>query len=423
MFYKLEHHDLIILLLAISTMLILSRIVAELGKRFKLPVVMGELIVGIALGPTILGTLYPEAYDYLFPLATNAPVGYALDGIFSLSVIMLLFVAGMEVDLPLVLRQGKTAIYTGLGGMIIPFITGFAVAWWLPELFGVGITGEGKLLFALFLGTALSISALPVIARILMDMNIFKTQIGMIIIASAMFNDLVGWLVFSVVLSMGGHSTQDMSIGWTIGYVVAFGAFMLFVGRRLINYALPWMQNKLSWPGGVLAMCLGLCLVCAAFTESIGLHAILGAFIAGIAIGDSVHLREQAREIIHQFVTNFFAPLFFVSIGLKVNFIENFDLTIVLIVLVLAYFGKVIGASLGAKLGGLSNNKSLAIGFGLNARGAMEIILGTLAYNAGIIGKPIFVALVIMALVTSLTSGPFMRIFIRRDEMLNLPKS
>lgn len=423
MSYKLGHHDLIILLLAISAMLILSRIVAELGKRFKLPVVMGELIVGIALGPTILGTLYPEGYDYLFPLATNAPVGYALDGIFSLSVIMLLFVAGMEVDLPLVLRQGKTAIYTGLGGMIIPFFTGFAVAWWLPELFGVGVTKEGKLLFALFFGTALSISALPVIARILMDMNIFKTQIGMIIIASAMFNDLVGWLVFSVVLSMSGHSTQDMSIGWTIGYVVAFGAFMLFIGRRLINYALPWMQNKLSWPGGVLAMCLGLCLVCAAFTESIGLHAILGAFIAGIAIGDSVHLREQAREIIHQFVTNFFAPLFFVSIGLKVNFIENFDLTIVLIVLVLAYFGKVIGASIGAKLGGLSNNKSLAIGFGLNARGAMEIILGTLAYNAGIIGKPIFVALVIMALVTSLTSGPFMRIFIRRDEMLTLPKS
>lgn len=414
--FKLGHHDLIILLLAISTMLILSRIVAELGKRFKLPVVMGELLVGIALGPTILGTLCPELYDYLFPLATNEKVGYALDGIFSLSVIMLLFVAGMEVDLPLVLRQGKTAIYTGLGGMILPFFTGFAVAWWFPELFGIVITPESKLLFALFLGTALSISALPVIARILMDMNIFKTQIGMVIIASAMFNDLVGWLVFSVVLSMSGHGTGGMGIGWTIGYVIAFGAFMLFIGRRLINYALPWMQNKLSWPGGVLAMCLGLCLVCAAFTESINLHAILGAFIAGIAIGDSVHLREQAREIIHQFVTNFFAPLFFVSIGLKVNFIENFDVTIVLIVLVLAYVGKVAGASLGARLGGLNANRSLAIGFGLNARGAMEIILGTLAYNAGIIGKPIFVALVIMALVTSLTSAPFIRYFMRRDD-------
>lgn len=416
--FKLGHQDLVILLLAIATMLILSRIVAELGKRLKFPVVMGELLVGIALGPTVLGTLYPEIYDYLFPLDTNEKVGYALDGLFSLSVIMLLFVAGMEVDLPLVLQQGKTAIYTGLGGMIIPFFTGFAVAWWLPDLFHVTHTGEAHLIFALFLGTALSISALPVIARILMDMKLYKTHIGMIIIAAAMFNDLVGWLVFSVILSMGGTNGDQLGLGYTIMYILAFGAFMLFIGRRLINYALPWIQNKLSWPGGVLAMSLGLCLLCAAFTEIINIHAILGAFIAGIAIGDSVHLREQAREIIHQFVTNFFAPLFFVSIGLKVNFIQNFDLTIVLIVLGLAYIGKVAGASLGARLGGLSRNDSLAVGFGLNARGAMEIILGTLAYNAGIIGKPIFVALVIMALVTSLTSGPMMRYFVKENPEL-----
>lgn len=411
--FRLGHHDLIILLLAISTMLILSRIVAELGKRFKLPVVMGELLVGIILGPTILGTLYPEAFEFLFPLSTNEKVGYALDGIFSLSVIMLLFVAGMEVDLPLVLRQGKTAIYTGFGGMVIPFFLGFAIAWWMPDLFGVSADKSAKLVFSLFLGTALSISALPVIARILMDMNLFKTQIGMIIIASAMFNDLIGWLVFSVILSISGRGGETIGVGYTIGYVIAFGAFMLFIGRRIINRLLPWMQNKLSWPGGVLAMSLGLCLVCAAFTESINIHAILGAFIAGIAIGDSVHLREQAREIIHQFVTNFFAPLFFVSIGLKVNFIQNFDVTIVAIVLGLAFVGKVIGASLGARLGGLNRNNALAVGFGLNARGAMEIILGTLAYNAGIISKPVFVALVIMALVTSLTSAPFMRMFLK----------
>jgi Kef-type K+ transport system membrane component KefB len=223
----------------------------------------------------------------------------------------------------------------------------------------------------------------------------------------------VGWLIFSVILSLSGNGGDTSSVGYTIGYVIAFGAFMLFIGRILINRALPWIQTKLSWPGGVLAMSLGLCLLCAAFTESIGIHAILGAFIAGIAIGDSVHLREQAREIIHQFVTNFFAPLFFVSIGLKVNFIENFDVSIVLIVLVLAYIGKVAGAGLGGIAGGLKRNDALAVGFGLNARGAMEIILGTLAYNAGIIGKPVFVALVVMALVTSLTSAPLMRIFMK----------
>lgn len=408
---KLSHNELVILLVAISAMLVLSRIVAEFGKRLKLPVVMGELLVGIALGPTVLGTLYPPAYNYLFPLVSNPHISIALDSIFSLSVIMLLFVAGMEVQLPMVLRQGKAAITTGLGGMIVPFATGFAAAWFLPEWFGIVPSAQNHLLFSLFLGTALSISALPVIARILMDMNLFKTNIGMIIIASAMFNDLIGWLFFSFILSMSGQHSNSFGIGYTILFIFAFGAFMLFIGRRLINRALPWIQTKLSWPGGVLAMSLGLCLISAAFTESIGIHAILGAFIAGIAIGDSVHLREQAREIIHQFVTNFFAPLFFVSIGLKVNFVQNFDPLIVGVVLVLAYVGKVVGASAGAMLGGLSRRHSLAVGFGLNARGAMEIILGTLALNAGLISQPIFVALVIMALVTSLTSGPLLRRF------------
>ncbi len=407
---KLAHNELIVLLLSISAMLIISRIFAELGKKLKLPVVMGELIVGIILGPTVLGMLCPDIFTYLFPRTGNIPI--ALDGIFSLSVIMLLFVAGMEVQLSLVLKQGKVAVYTSLFSMVIPFFTGFAVAWFFPEVFSISNDPHAKLLFALFFGTALSISALPVIARILMDMNLFKTNIGMVIIASAMFNDLIGWLIFSMVLSLTNGAAEHLSIWYTIGYIIGFGLFMLTIGKRIIDKTLPWMQTKLSWPGGVLSISLGICLLSAAFTEAINIHAILGAFIAGIAFGDSVHLREQAREIIHQFVTNFFAPLFFVSIGLKVNFIENFDPLIVAIVLVLAYAGKVLGATIGARIGGMSKKHSWAVGFGMNARGAMEIILGTLALNAGLISKPIFVALVIMALVTSLTSGPLMKKFI-----------
>lgn len=409
---KLTHSELITLLLAISTMLILSRILAEFGKRWKLPMVMGELMVGILLGPTILGTFAPDISAYLFPFKTNEHVSIALDGIFSLSVIMLLFVAGMEVQLATVLRQGRAAISTGLGSMLLPFATGFGVAWYFPEWFGSVAGTQMHFLFALFMGTAMSISALPVIARILMDMNLFRTNIGMIIIASAMFNDLVGWLIFSFILSVGGMGGAKGDVGYTILYILSFGAFMLFIGRRIIDRVLPWVQTRLSWPGGVLALSLGLCLLCAAFTESIGLHAILGAFIAGIAIGDSVHLREQAREIIHQFVTNFFAPLFFVSIGLKVNFVEHFDWLIVGVVLVIAFIGKVIGAGVGARLGGLSKRNAIAVGFGLNARGAMEIILGKLAFEAGLISQPVFVALVVMALITSIASGPLMRRFV-----------
>jgi Kef-type K+ transport system membrane component KefB len=408
---KLTHHDLVTLLLAISTMLILSRMVAELGKRFSLPMVMGELLVGIALGPTVLGALFPALSHTLFPLTTNDHVSLALDAIVSLSVIMLLFVAGLELQLSLVLRQGRSAVYTGVGGMVLPFALGFGVAWLAPGWFATQGGGAQPLVFALFLGTAMSISALPVIARILLDLKMFKTEIGMVIIAAAIFNDLAGWLIFSFILSIAGQGGGRAEIGQTIFAIIAFSLFMLVIGRFLISRILPWVQTRLSWPGGVLALSLGLCLLCAAFTESIRIHAIFGAFIAGIAIGDSPHLREQAREIMHQFVTNFFAPLFFVSIGLKVDFLRHFDAWIVGLILVLAFSGKVVGAGLGARLSGMSRNSALAVGFGLNARGVMEIILGSVAFEAGIISQEVFVALVVMALVTSISSGPLLRYF------------
>lgn len=405
---KLGHNDLIILLSSIGAVLILARIFAELGKKIKMPIVMGEILLGIFIGPTVLGSISPEASDYIFPKAGAAKV--AMDGITNLAVIMLLFVAGMEVQLQIILKQGKTAIYTSFTSMVIPFILGFGIVWFFPDFFHY--TPERKLVYALFFGIAMAVSALPVITRILMDLNLFKTKIGMIIIAAAIFDDLTGWLIFSFVLSLMGQEGEITNIWFTVGMILGFGLFMLVVGRWIINHVLPWIQKNLSWPGGVLSISLGFCFLGAAFTEYIGLHAILGAFIVGIALGDSVHLQEREREIIHQFVTNVFAPLFFVSIGLKVNFIQNFDWQLVTLVVFLACICKVFGASMGAYIGGLSRRESLAVGFGLNARGAMEIILGTLALSAGLIEEKMFVALVVMALLTSMISGPLMKRFI-----------
>lgn len=404
---KLVHNDIVILLASIGGILILARIFSELGKKIKMPLVMGEILLGVILGPTVFGTISPELCNYIFPKSGAAQV--AMDGITSLAVVMLLFVAGMEVQLQIMLKQGKIAVYTSITSMIIPFALGFAAVWFLPGFFN--FTAD-KLVYALFFGIAMAVSALPVITRILMDLNLFKTKVGMVIIAAAIFVDLIGWIMFSFVLSLMGHQGEITSIWFTIGMIIGFGLFMLIIGRYVINRTLPWIQQKLSWPGGVLSISLGLCFLGAAFTEYIGLHAILGAFIVGIAFGDSVHLQEREREIIHQFVTNVFAPLFFVSIGFKVNFIENFDLPLVLIVFFLAVACKVFGAALGGYMGGLTKRESLAVGFGLNARGAMEIILGTLALNVGLIDSKMFVALVVMALITSMMSGPLMKRFI-----------
>ena len=406
---KFTHNDLFSLLITVGVMLIFARLFAEIGKKFKLPVVMGEIIAGLVLGPTILGAVDPDIFSFLFPKEGGAKI--ALDGITSISVIMLLFVAGLEIQLQLILKQGKTAIYTSFTSMVIPFALGFAAVWFIPQWFNY--KENHQLAYALFFGTAMAISAIPVIAKILLDLNIYKTRVGQIIMASAIFDDLTGWLMFSLILSMIGKEGEITNIWYTISMIMCFGLFMLFIGKKIIDKALPWIQTKLTWPGGVLSICLGLCFLSAAFTEKIGLHAILGAFIMGIAFGDSVHLHEKAREILHQFITNIFAPLFFVTLGLKVNFIQNFDLTLVTMVLFLAVFCKVMGASLGAYLGGLTKRESLAVGFGMNARGAMEIILGTLALDAGLIDEKMFVALVVMALITSLMSGPLMKRMLR----------
>ncbi|KAB2889265.1 MAG: cation:proton antiporter [Desulfobulbaceae bacterium] len=393
-------------------MLILSRVASEIGKKIGLPMVMGELLVGVALGPTLLGNLLPGVYATLFPFAGNANFAVSLEAIFSLSVILLLFVAGLELRFSLFLENGLMAMTTGIGSMVLPFASGFALAWFLPEWFAIEAGGAKHLLFSLFLGVAMSISALPVIARILLDMQLLKTDIGAIIIASAVFNDIVGWIFFSFILSLVGEVNGRPGVARSVASIAAFAICMLAFSRVLLSRILPWVQTRLSWPGGVLSLSLGFCLLSAAFTEHIHIHAILGAFIAGLAIGDSVHLREEAREIMHQFVTNFFAPLFFVSIGLKVDFVEHFDPLLVGLILVLAFAGKVLGAGAGARLGGMPTRRALAVGFGLNARGAMEIILGSLAFEAGLINHQVFVALIVMALVTSITSAPFIRFFL-----------
>ncbi len=407
---QLTSTEFIVLLLSISLLLIASRVLAEFGKKVGLPILIGEIIVGILLGPTLLGRFFPEFTTSLFP--QTGSVAVSLDAIFKLSVVLLLFVAGMEVQLPVVLRQGRLATFTSLTSMIIPFTLGFWISWHFPALFHWDGNGS-RLIYALFFGTALSISALPVIARILLDLGIYRTQIGMLIIASAMFNDLVGWLIFSVVLALMEKEGVGANLSLTILYVLLYGLFMLTVGRKLLSKLVPWMQDKLSWPGGLLSVSLGLCFLSAAFTEALGIHAILGAFIMGIALGDCAALKEQARDIIHQFITNIFAPLFFVSIGLYVNLVDFFDLQLVVLVLVLATVGKLFGAVLGAYMGGLSLRPAFVVGFGMNARGAMEIVLSTLAYKSGIIGQHLFVALIIMALLTSIAAGPLMRYFLR----------
>ncbi|MCI0454749.1 MAG: cation:proton antiporter [Candidatus Dadabacteria bacterium] len=414
MIERLTSHEIFVMFLALGVLLGAARLLGEVAQRFHQPAVLGEICAGVILGPTVLGTIAPNLTGFLFP--EQGGIKLVLEGLITLAVVLFLLVAGMEVDLSTIWRQGRRAFSLSISGIAIPFAIGFVAAWFVPRLLGRE-PGADPLIFALFFATALSISALPVVAKTLMDLYLYRSDLGMIIMAAAIFDDLTGWIVFAIILGMMGTSSEHgFGIGHAILLTLVFAVLVLTLVRWLIHWVLPWIQAHATWPGGVLGFALSLALLSAAFTEFIGIHAIFGSFLVGVAIGDSSHLREKTRSTINEFISFIFAPLFFASIGLKVNFTAHFDWLLVIFVLGIACVGKVIGCGLGARWGGMAWREAWAVGFGMNARGSMEIILGLLALQYGVIGERMFVALVVMALVTSIISGPMMQ------RILNLRK-
>lgn len=413
----LSPHDICRLLLAVAVLLASAHILGELARRFRQPAIIGELLAGIVLGPTILGRLWPGATAALFP--ATGPVAISLQALTTLAITLFLMVAGMEVDLSTIWRRKKAALWVGTGGMLVPFVCGFALAWHYREFFGA-VPGSPRFVFALFLATALAISALPVIAKILMDLQLFRSDLGMTIVAAAVLADLAGWLIFAMVLALlGQHSGAGLAVWQTMAVTLLFVAVMLTGGRLLIDRSLPWIQAHTSWPSGVLGLALAAGILCAAFTEWIGVHAIFGAFIFGIALGDSRHLRAKTRATIDQFISFIFAPLFFAGIGLRLDLLVHFDFVMVLVLLVVGIVAKVVGGGLAAGLAGFTLREATAIGCGLSARGAMEIILGVLALEAGVIGERLFVALVLLAIVSSMTSGSLMQWVLGRPRVIH----
>ncbi len=440
----LDPKQITALFLALAVMLGLARLLAELSRKLGQPSVLGEILAGVLLGPTVLGLINDsKIYDYLFPATGSTAI--AEEGFITISAALLLLAAGLEVDLSTVWRQRKAAIMVSLGGIVLPFGAGAVLATFWPEWMGMGTSGS-VLPFAIFVGIAMSITALPVIAKILIDLNISKSDIGMIIMASAMLNDMIGWIGFAVVLALmaGGagmavetaplleaaehaahiadaaHGGGSGGVMLTIGMTLVFLAVMLTLGRWAFHRVMPYIQAHWSYPGGVLGFVLVLGLLCAAFTESVGIHSIFGAFIAGVAIGDSHHLRQRTRDTIHNFITNIFAPVFFASIGLRINFVEAFDPMLVVVVLVVAATGKIGGSYFGASKAGMSKRESGAVSFGMAAQGAIGIILGQLGRDANLITDELMVAIVVMALATSLMSGPAMQKMLQQKQKRKL---
>jgi Kef-type K+ transport system membrane component KefB/mannitol/fructose-specific phosphotransferase system IIA component (Ntr-type) len=406
----MREHDVLVFLLSLAVLLSTSRLLGELSRRLGFPLVFGELASGILLGPTLLGRLAPGSQHALFPGGVPATM---LAGYTNVGVVLLLVVAGLEVNLGIVRRRGRSALLTSIMGIVMPLVGGVILGALLPD--SDLVRPDRRMLFAVFMGVAMSISALPVIAKTLLDLGLFKTDVGLLVMASAMIDDLAGWLAFSVLLGpMQGGALNLVSVARSVALTVGFVLVSLLLGRPLLGRLVARLQaDHHSGSRRVLSLIVLLALFGGSFTQWIGIHAVFGGFVVGVVIGDTPHLKERTRVIVHEFVTNIFAPVFFASLGLRADFVASFDLRLCALVFAVASAAKIIGCTLGSRAGGLRWRPSAAVGFGLNARGAMEIILAMLALEAGLLRERVFVALVVMALATSLISGPTMKWMLR----------
>ncbi|MBK8251303.1 MAG: cation:proton antiporter [Polyangiaceae bacterium] len=407
----MAHSDVLVFLLSLAVLLGVARLLGELAQRAGWPSVAGEIFAGVIVGKTLLGRFAPGAFSWLFPEGSPATM---LNGYKTIAVVLLLVVAGLEIDLTIVRRSGKALVYTSVFSAAIPFALGWMTGLALPDSYLVD--PSQRTFHTAFLAIALAISALPVITRTLLDLGLMKSDIGMLVLSAAVVNDIIGWICFSVLVrQMDPHNAGGgllRSMGLTVGFLVV----TLVVLRPVVD---RWLRAMEPSPGEaapttrVLTMVTVLALMGAAATEALGIHAVFGGFVVGLAVGDSPRLREHTRHVLQEFVTSIFTPVFFATMALRYDFARSFDPVLVLIVVSIATVAKVAGSALGARLGGVGKREALAIGFGMNSRGAMEILLAVIALEAKIINERMFVALVVMAVVTSLISGPAMARLLR----------
>ncbi len=399
------------LLLSLVILLLVARGLGELMRRIGQPPVIGELAGGILLGPTLLARWFPEIHHWLFP--ASGLQHSLLETVAFLGLIFLLLLSGMEIDTQVLRRLGRATALITVSDFIFPFALGAWAGWMAPEGF-IGEHGSRTILM-LFLGTGLAITALPVIAKILIDLNAIRRNVGVTIMGAAMTEDLVGWTLLFVIVRLA-HEGQlnPATLAQIAGSVGAFLAAAYFWGRPVLRWIVQWVDRHVRLEHATLTAVAIFAFSYAALTQAIGIHAVFGAFVAGITVAKSPGLHPQTRETIREFSLGILTPIFFCIVGLQVDFAAVQNWPFFWILLVLAVAGKVLGTLLGGSIGGLRWLESLAIGIGMNARGAMELVLAVVGYSQGLISRELFSIIVLLAITTSLMTPPLMRVCLRR---------
>jgi Kef-type K+ transport system membrane component KefB len=383
------------LLLALAVLLLCARGAGWVAQRCGQPRVMGEIIAGILLGPSLLGLVAPDLQEYLFP----TEVVSGLRAIAQVGLVLFMFLVGVGLDPAHLRGQGHRSVVISHASIIAPCLLGAALALWLHPRFA---EGEDVVGFALFLGVAMSITAFPVLVRILQESGMDRTRVGALTLTCAAVDDVTAWCLLAVVVALvGAGGPWDVAL--TIGASVVFVVFLMWVVR-------PFLERRGELP---LALAAAFAFGCAAATEAIGIHAIFGAFLAGAVMPRSVVTRATFTAQLESVTTAILLPVFFVVVGLstQLGLLDDAYLWgVTLLVIAVAVTGKLGGASLAARWVGESWRDATTIGVLMNTRGLTELVILTVGLELGVIGDTLFTVMVIMALVTTLMAAPLLRL-------------
>jgi Kef-type K+ transport system membrane component KefB/nucleotide-binding universal stress UspA family protein len=386
-----------------------AHFLGELMRRWKQPAVVGNILAGLILGPSIFGHWFPSAQLAVFPHDQNQ--SNLLAATTWLGLLLLLFSTGLETDFNLIVRKGRVAFLISFGGLIVPFASGFYLGHYMPA--SLLARPDGRLAFSLFLAVAMCISALPIIAIILRDLKILRLEVGQLTLAAAMIDDTIGWILLSVVsgLVLSGRFEFLFALR-TLGLALLFLLLSFTLGKPLVRWIVTWTDNVTPGPSAQLAVLICVGLLASAFTHWLGLESVLGIFVVGMLAGMVPRLRGDTVRSLDLVVTSFLAPIYFGLAGLRVNIwslLNRQTLFIVVIVIAVACLGKLIGVYLGAWTGRVPAWERLAISFGMNARGSMEVVVATVGFSMGILTYQMYSVIVVMAVATALMAGPAMR--------------
>jgi Kef-type K+ transport system membrane component KefB len=391
--------DNAIFLLQIAVIIGFSRVVAWGFGKLGQPQVVGEMAAGIALGPTLFGLFAPAAYHALFPPAS---LGF-LNALSQAGLVIFIFIVGVRLDFAELKRQSGVAVVTSCIGVIAPLLMGILLAQYLYPRYGSG----NHLVFALFVGTAMSVTAFPVLARILMERNLLHTRLGSVAIACAAVGDITAWILLAVLLALKNQDQHARPIWMMLLFLAGYIAFMIVTG--LVLRAWSRRLDERNLPVGALVMFIVLALLSGAAAEWIGVHALVGAFIAGLITPRQ--FRPQLIEKLETAMLLLLIPLFFALTGLRTNLLFTAgasaygDLLLVLLVAIVSKWG---GSLLGARAKGMSWRDASQLGLMMNTRGLVELIVLNVGLESGILSATLFSMMVMMALVTTFMATPLM---------------